>query len=34
MGTFRYSEDPDEMQHNALFVKVKKDLKTKEYIFF
>ena len=37
MGTFANSEDPDEMLHfirSALFLKVKKDLQTKEYIFF
>ena len=39
VGTFANSEDPDEMQHNAafhqcLFVKVKKDLLTKEYNIF
>ena len=36
MSTFANSEDPDEMPHNAafhqglLFVKVKKDIQTKE----
>ena len=40
MSTFANSEDPDEMQHNALFIRVytvckgKKDLQRKEYIFF
>ena len=40
MSTFANSEDPGEMQHNVaslgciLFVKVKKNLQTKEYNIF
>ena len=40
MSTLANSEDPDEMQHNAAFhedlhfVKVKKNLQTKEYNFY
>ena len=41
MSTFANSENPDEMQYNAAFhqdlhcvCKGKKDLQTKEYIFF
>ena len=40
MSTLANIEDPDEMQHNAAFIRVytvckgKKDLQRKEYIFF
>ena len=34
MGTFTNSEDPDEMLHEGLHCKGKKDLQTKEYNFF
>ena len=34
MGTFIKSDDPDEMPHNALFVKVKKIFRPKIQHFF
>ena len=40
MGTFTNGEEPDEMLHNAAFIRVytvciyKIDIQTKEYIFF